>query len=88
MKRELLTAALLSLATLYASPGCQSNDRPTDRPNTRPAMGLAARRTADGGRTNGQRFQDVLRKQDQTKRAMRDRAMSTAQADAGEGEVP
>jgi len=83
MKRTLLTATLLSLVTLYASPGCQSNDRPTDHPSTRPATGLAARRTADGGRTTGQKFQDVVRKQEQTKRAMRDRVL----ADAGEGEV-
>ena len=88
MKRELLTAAVLSLATLYAAPACRASDRsePTSRPSTQPATGPAARRHADGRQTNAQKFQDVTRKQDQTKKALRDRVMSMSQANGGEGE--
>src|SRR5687768_13434740 len=87
MKRALLTAAALSLATLSGAPACRANN-PSSQPSTRPTTNPAAPRTADGRQTTGQKYQDAVRKQEQTKKALRDRVMSMSQANAGQADVP
>ena len=85
MKREFLRTAVLSLATLYAVPACSANDRPTSQPSTQPSTAPAGRRTADARQTTGQKYQETVRKQDQTKKALRDRVLAMSQANAGQG---
>lgn len=85
MKRALLTAAALSLATLCGAPACRANN-PTSQPTTRPSTNPT--RTADGRQTTGQKYQDAVRKQDQTKQALRDRVMSMSQGNAAQADVP
>src|SRR5688500_9155875 len=87
MKREFLRAAVLSLATFCAVPACSANDRPTSQPTTQPTTKPAARRTADARQTTGQKYQESVRKQDQTKRSLRDRVLAMSQANGGQGEL-
>ena len=86
MKRSTLAAVLLSIATLISAPACAGGN-PTSQPATRPADGRNDDGVGAGRRSTAQKMQDVFRKQEQTKKALRDRAMAeaSAYADAGEG---
>ena len=75
MKRATLTAVALSMLTLIAAPACAGSG-PTSQPTSRPDPD----RAPAGGRSTAQKMQDVFKKQDQTKKALRDRAMAEASA--------
>jgi hypothetical protein len=90
MTRSILTAVVLSIATLISAPAC-ARGNPTSQPATRPAAARNDDGVGAGRRSTAQKMQDVFKKQEQTKKALRDRAMAeaSAYADAGEGaEVP
>jgi hypothetical protein len=78
MKRAILTAVVLSI-TLISAPACAGGN-PSSQPSTRPAARNGDGRTGEGRQSTAQKMQDALRKQDQTKKALRDRAMAEASA--------
>jgi hypothetical protein len=76
MKRATLAAVALSILTMMTAPACAQSG-PTSQPTTRPDPDRAP---AGGKQTTAQKMQDVFKKQDQTKKALRDRAMAEASA--------